>query len=118
MGLLQYRTIGQFLLFVCAAIGLYRGLKRWRIGRAIAKIPGKVVLVTGASSGLGEGTKGCGLMRACMHYDALCHYLQITAIARVLHSVGAKVILAGRNLQKLQQVKFTLDAETPGNVRV
>ena len=36
------------------------------------------------------------------------------ALARVLHSVGAKVILAGRNIQKLQQLKFTLDANTQG----
>ena len=71
MGLLQYRTIGQFLLFICAAIGLYQGLKRWRIKRAIAKLSGKVVLVTGASSGLGEGTcvKGCGLTCSCTIYS-------------------------------------------------
>ena len=38
------------------------------------------------------------------------------ALARILHSVGAKVIIAGRDIQKLQQLKFTLDANTHGTM--
>ena len=46
------------------------------------------------------------------------NYTLITALARVLHSAGAKVILAGRNVQKLKQIKFSLDAKSPGNGKV
>jgi dehydrogenase/reductase SDR family protein 7B len=45
--------------------------------------------------------------------------LSITALAQLFHSIGAKVILSGRNGQKLQQVKFTLDAagnHRPGGI--
>ena len=35
-----------------------------------------------------------------------------SALARVFHSSGARVILAGRNVQKLQQLKFQLDSES------
>lgn len=31
------------------------------------------------------------------------------ALARLFHSVGAKVILASRNVQQLQRLKFELD---------
>lgn len=33
------------------------------------------------------------------------------ALARVFHVVGAKVILAARNLQQLEELKFQLDNE-------
>ena len=33
------------------------------------------------------------------------------ALARVFHSVGAKVILASRNVQQLEGLKFQLDSE-------
>ena len=72
---------------------------------------------TAGQGGAGHGSKFWAGRRYKRGVALTCaQVLCILAIARVLHSVGAKVILAGRNVQKLQQVKFTLDAETPGNV--
>lgn len=85
------KTVGQFLVLLAGLTALYRTYRRWRTYKAVRKLAGKVILITGASGGLGE------------------------AIVRVLHSVGVKVILAGRDIHKLQQIKFTLDSETPGN---
>lgn len=34
------------------------------------------------------------------------------ALAFLLHSVGAKLILAGRNVHKLKQIQFTLDSDS------
>jgi dehydrogenase/reductase SDR family protein 7B len=79
------RSLGKTLLMVGVALAAYQAYKRWRRRRALSRLSGKVVLITGASSGLGE------------------------ALARLFHSVGAKVILASRNLQKLQALKFQLD---------
>ena len=49
------RTIGQLLVVLVAVAAFYRAYKRWRTIRAIRRIASKVVLITGASSGLGEG---------------------------------------------------------------
>ncbi len=50
------RTFGQLLLLLAALAGAYRAYKKWRTYRAVRRVAGKVVLITGASSGLGEGT--------------------------------------------------------------
>lgn len=34
---------------------IYKAYRKWRLRKAIYKFRGKVVLITGASSGLGEG---------------------------------------------------------------
>ena len=107
MGMLTIKTFGQLLLLVATLTAIYKAFRKWRLRRAIRRLSGKVILVTGASSGLGEGKK----MWLVIEINC-CP----PALAQVFHSVGAKVILAGRNVQKLQQIKFTLDAETPGKV--
>lgn len=53
-------------------------------------VTGKVVLITGASSGLGK------------------------ACAKVFHSAGCKVILAGRNLEELRKVQKDLQRSQDG----
>ena len=35
----------------------------------------------------------------------------IPALARLFHSLGSKVILASRNTQNLERIKFQLDSE-------
>ncbi|XP_003387672.1 PREDICTED: dehydrogenase/reductase SDR family member 7B-like [Amphimedon queenslandica] len=80
-----------FLLLSLA--GLYKVYKRWKLRQSLSSLSGKVVLITGASSGLGE------------------------ALAFLLHSVGAKLILAGRNVHKLKQIQFTLDTDTHTQVK-
>lgn len=42
-----------FLLLSLA--GLYKVYKRWKLRQSLSSLSGKVVLITGASSGLGEG---------------------------------------------------------------
>lgn len=69
----------------------------------------KVVLVTGASSGLGEG-----LLRNCPSNKfaviRLCFRL---AISRVLHQYGAKLILVSRDIDKLNELKKDLMLTNP-----
>jgi dehydrogenase/reductase SDR family protein 7B len=79
------RGLGKALLMLGLVVAAYQAYKRWKRQRALSRLSGKVVLITGASSGLGE------------------------ALARLFHGVGAKVILASRDLQKLQALKFQLD---------
>jgi len=79
------KSVGKALLLVGLAVCVWQAYRRWRERRALRRLAGKVVLITGASSGLGE------------------------ALARLFHSVGAKVILASRNVQQLQRLKFELD---------
>ena len=50
------RSLGKALLLVGLAVATYQLYRRWRERRALNRLAGKVVLVTGASSGLGEGT--------------------------------------------------------------
>lgn len=45
-------------------------------------------------------------------------YVACVALARAFHAVGAKVILASRNEQQLEQLKFQLDNEPKQEVRV
>ena len=40
-----------------------------------------------------------------------------SALARVFYTVGAKVILASRDTQQLERLKFQLDSEPDGKVR-
>ena len=47
--------MGKTLLMVGVALAAYQAYKRWRRRRALSRLSGKVVLITGASSGLGEG---------------------------------------------------------------
>ena len=47
--------ISRVLLLVGLALCLHRVWRRWRGGKAMRGVAGKVVLITGASSGLGEG---------------------------------------------------------------
>lgn len=54
--MLGVKTFGQYVVLLIAVVAAYRAYKRWRTYKAIRKVAGKVVLVTGASSGLGEGT--------------------------------------------------------------
>lgn len=57
MGMLTTRTFGQLLLLVATLTAIYKAFRKWRLRRAIRRLSGKVILVTGASSGLGEGKK-------------------------------------------------------------
>ena len=57
MGMLTIKTFGQLLLLVATLTALYKAFRKWRLRRAIRRLSGKVILVTGASSGLGEGKK-------------------------------------------------------------
>ena len=49
------RSLGKALLVVGLAVAAYQVYKRWKQRRALSRLSGKVVLITGASSGLGEG---------------------------------------------------------------
>ena len=40
----------------------------------------------------------------------ISHFLS-PALARVFHSAGAKLVLASRNVQQLQRLKFQLDSD-------
>ena len=49
------KTVGQLLVIFVTVAAFYRAYRRWKTYRAIRRVAGKVVLITGASSGLGEG---------------------------------------------------------------
>ena len=51
------RSLGKALLVVGLAVAAYQVYRRWRQRRALSRLSGKVVLITGASSGLGEGAR-------------------------------------------------------------
>ena len=48
-------SVGRILLLVGLAAGVYQVYRQWRLQRALRQVAGQVVLITGASSGLGEG---------------------------------------------------------------
>ncbi len=89
------------------ALASYRLVRRWWMRRLMGqRVAGKVVLITGASSGLGEGTshavRGCVCVRVPQSLSV--------ALARAYHAAGAKVILAARNTHELERVKGQLDS--------
>lgn len=49
------RSVGKAVLVIGLAVAAYQVYKRWKQRRALNRLCGKVVLITGASSGLGEG---------------------------------------------------------------
>ena len=51
-------SVGRILLLVGVAAGVYQVYRQWRLQRALRQVAGQVVLITGASSGLGEGGWG------------------------------------------------------------
>ena len=59
------RTVGQLLAAAALVAVLVQAYKKWRTRRSIRKLAGRVVLVTGASSGLGEGKRDELLSRLC-----------------------------------------------------
>jgi len=50
------RGVAKLLLLFGLLVLCYRKYKSWKISRRYKSIEGKVILLTGASSGLGEGT--------------------------------------------------------------
>lgn len=50
------RSVGKAFLVIGLALCIYQACRKWYIKRLITKrLSGKVVFITGASSGLGEG---------------------------------------------------------------
>lgn len=52
---MTWKKAGQAFVLLLAVAAIYRAYKRWKAYKAMRKMVGKVVLITGASSGLGEG---------------------------------------------------------------
>ena len=42
-------------LLLLSLAALYKAYKKWKLKRSLVSLRGKVILITGASSGLGEG---------------------------------------------------------------
>lgn len=54
--LMAGRSVGKALLVVGLVVCIYQVWRKWYIRRQVVKrFRGKVILITGASSGLGEG---------------------------------------------------------------
>ncbi|XP_068157643.1 dehydrogenase/reductase SDR family protein 7-like [Drosophila tropicalis] len=85
-----YWILGTVLMPVALPLAIIEMLHRMRAKKFRNQLPGKVVLITGASSGLGE------------------------SLAHVFYRAGCKVILAARRLTELERVKndlLALDVE-------
>lgn len=75
-----WRGLSRAFLLITLAICAYQVWRRWRDRRAIhRKVRGKVVLITGASSGLGEGNN---TLRCAKDYN------------NALYSIGQSVVLS------------------------
>uniref|UniRef100_A0A1A9W6J2 Dehydrogenase/reductase SDR family protein 7-like n=1 Tax=Glossina brevipalpis TaxID=37001 RepID=A0A1A9W6J2_9MUSC len=79
-----YWLLGSICLPVIMPLALLNLWRRSLIAKARKDLPGKVVLITGASSGLGE------------------------ALAHVFYKAGCKLLLAARRLEELERVKNDL----------
>ncbi|XP_017041718.1 dehydrogenase/reductase SDR family protein 7-like [Drosophila ficusphila] len=79
-----YWVLGTILMPVALPLALINIWQRFRAKKYRNQLPGKVVLITGASSGLGE------------------------SLAHVFYRAGCKVILAARRTQELERVKKDL----------
>ncbi|XP_020814626.1 dehydrogenase/reductase SDR family protein 7-like [Drosophila serrata] len=79
-----YWVLGTILMPVVLPLALFNIWQRFRAQKYRNQLPGKVVVVTGASSGLGE------------------------SLAHVFYRAGCKVILAARRTQELERVKKDL----------
>ncbi|KAH8267793.1 hypothetical protein KR026_006876 [Drosophila bipectinata] len=79
-----YWVLGTILMPVALPLALINIWQRFRAQKYRNQLPGKVVLITGASSGLGE------------------------SLAHVFYRAGCKVILAARRTQELERVKKDL----------
>jgi NADPH:quinone reductase-like Zn-dependent oxidoreductase len=51
----DFASIGKAVVLLGIVTCFYQLYRRWKRMRAIKKLAGKVILITGASSGLGEG---------------------------------------------------------------
>ncbi|XP_034662634.1 dehydrogenase/reductase SDR family protein 7-like [Drosophila subobscura] len=81
-----YWVLGTILMPVALPLALFNIWQRFRAQKFRNQLAGKVVLITGASSGVGE------------------------ALAHVFYSAGCKVILAARRTLELERVKKDLMA--------
>src|SRR5215217_4598643 len=81
------------LLVDTARVGCRQGFKSHLRSHAMSNIQGKVVLITGASSGIGE------------------------AVARMLAERGAHVVLGARRIDRLEALASTIQA-AGGSVRI
>ncbi|EDV90784.1 dehydrogenase/reductase SDR family protein 7-like [Drosophila grimshawi] len=79
-----YWVLGSILMPIALPLAIINLLQRFRAKKYRNQLPGKVVLITGASSGLGE------------------------SLAHVFYRAGCKVILAARRIQELERVKKDL----------
>ncbi|KAH8358447.1 hypothetical protein KR093_000279 [Drosophila rubida] len=81
-----YWVIGSILMPIALPLAVINLWQRFRSQKYRNQLPGKVVLITGASSGLGE------------------------SLAHVFYRAGCKVILAARRADELERVKKDLMA--------
>lgn len=106
----------QLLLASAGALLLYRLLVRLRPGAALQDA---VVVITGASSGLGKGTPPVHLIcsfKACLGVKCITSNVNrgctscVVECARAFHAAGARLVLCGRDAARLQQVVQELTA--------
>lgn len=114
---------GGVLPLALAGVGvlmMYRILVRLRAG---ASLKDTVVVITGASSGLGKGrcltyktfsTNQVSLICSSgeIAYIHTCLCMCIAECAQVFHAAGARLVLCGRDANRLQQVVEELTASS------